>query len=129
MKFEKVKQEEPTASEDAVLMSWAVAQVKGNPQSIIDAVSLEDVVVIVMNGDKFAHDGGRTVYLNERRTVHGFILHYNSVAETNAIWSVCRQMGDGSTEAIVTEDEDERPLMVHMHDECICRHKDVGKYG
>ncbi len=101
MKFEKVKQEEPTASEDAVLMSWAVAQVKEDPRSIIDALSLEDVVV--MNGDKFAHDGGRTDYLSERRTIHGFIPHYNIVAETNAMWSVRRQMGDGSTEAIVTE--------------------------
>ena len=108
-------------------MNWAVAQLQGDPRSVIAAVSCEDVVV--MNGDKFAHDGGRTDFLSERRTVHGLFPNSTISADgTHPIWSFRRVMGDGFTETNVTEN-DERPLMVHMHDECIYRHKDVGKFG
>jgi hypothetical protein len=83
-------------------MNWAVAQLQGDRRSVIAAVSCEDVVV--MNGDKFAHDGGRTDFLSERRAVHGLFPNSTISADgTHPIWSFRLQMGDGFTATIVTE--------------------------
>jgi hypothetical protein len=119
LKLENVKDEPPDEKEMAVLSKWAEQHCDESVRDIIEGATSEKVVV---EADKLDYIGPATETLGPLQTKSGISGTWNEEGRFNLFSTAT---GD---EIYITDDAD-RPLMVWMHDECIYRHKDVGRYG
>jgi len=121
----KVKEEDPNDSELGVLEKWAGAHCTSSARSTIESSEDATVIIEADKCDHIGHDG--TEVLGPLQTKGGISFEMKNGKfhlvdpETGVALS--------ATRIKVLRDADELPTMVWMHDECMCRHKDIGRYG
>jgi hypothetical protein len=118
LRLPRVKEEDPTEHELAMIEKWAASQCASSGRTVIESCRQKEVIML---GDKFDFIGESTRILSQLQTKNG----------TTYKWLEGRMLCiDAVTKAAVSFDRPEdKPILVWMHDECIFRHKDVGRYG
>ena len=115
----KIKEEAPTDKELAAAKSWAEGHSTASARSALDDAT-EDTVVV--EADKLDHVGrAGTEVMGPLQTKARVAFEW----EGGIFKLISATTGD--LHAVV--DEEDRPIIVWMHDECMFRHKDIGRYG
>jgi hypothetical protein len=119
LKLEGVKDEPPTESEAALVQSWAEGHCDASARAALDDATGE---IVLVEADKLDHVGrAATEVMGPLQTKAGVAFEWEGC--------VFKLMSAATGDLHAVVDEDGRPIIVWMHDECIYRHKDIGRHG